>query len=50
VRAGIVVLLVGLAIAVLVFVATSGGVVFLPLIFLPCLFFWPRRSDRDDRL
>jgi hypothetical protein len=49
VRAGIVILLIGLAVAVIVFVATSGRVIFLPLIFLPFVFFWPRRRSRDGR-
>jgi hypothetical protein len=40
--------LVGLAIAALVFVITGGHVVFLPLVFLPVVFFWPRRRDRRD--
>ncbi len=35
-------LAVGLAVAVIVFVATAGHVVFLPLVFLPLGLFLPR--------
>jgi Flp pilus assembly protein TadB len=48
-RAALVFLLIGLAVAVIIFVATSGRVIFLPLIFLPLVFFWPRRRSRDRR-
>lgn len=42
------VLLIGLAVGVIAFAATGGHVIFLPLIFVPLVFFWPRRR-RDQR-
>jgi len=46
------VLAIGLAIAVIVFVATAGHVVFLPLLFLPIGLFslGHRRRQRQPRL
>jgi hypothetical protein len=41
------VLAVGLVVAVVIFVATSGHVVFLPLVFVPLVFLWPRRDGRS---
>ena len=42
------VILIGLAIGAIVFLATGGRVVFLPFVFLPFVFLWPfsRRSRR----
>jgi hypothetical protein len=48
VRGAVIVVALGLAIAIVVFVVTGGHVVFLPLVFLPLVFFWPRRRDRHD--
>jgi hypothetical protein len=43
-------LAIGLAIAILVFVATGGHFIFLPLLFLPLgLFSFGHRRSRDDR-
>jgi hypothetical protein len=36
----------GVAFAAIVYVATGGHVFFLPLVFVPLVFFWPRRPDR----
>jgi uncharacterized membrane protein YccC len=47
VRGAFVVLAVGLVVAMVIFVATSGHVVFLPLVFIPLVFFWPRRDRRS---
>jgi hypothetical protein len=49
-RGGVLVLLIGLAVAVIVYVATGGHVFFLPLIFLPFVFFWPRGRGHHRRL
>jgi hypothetical protein len=49
VRAGVLLLLIGLAVAVIVYVATGGHVVFLPLVFLPFVFFWPGGRRRGRR-
>jgi hypothetical protein len=45
-KGGILVLLIGLAVAAIVFVATSGHVVFLPLVFLPFVFIRPPGRGR----
>jgi hypothetical protein len=46
----VLVLLIGLAVAAIVYVATGGHVFLLPLILLPFVFFWPRHSGRQRRL
>jgi hypothetical protein len=45
-KGGILVLLIGLAVAAIVFVATSGHVVFLPLVLLPFVFIRPPGRGR----
>jgi hypothetical protein len=47
VKGAVVVLLIGLAVGLIVFVATSGHAIFLPLIFVPFVFFWPLRRNRS---
>jgi hypothetical protein len=42
VRGPLLALAVGLLVAVVVFVATRGHVVFLPLLLVPLVFVWPR--------
>jgi hypothetical protein len=41
VRSAVLLFLVGLVVAVIVFVATSGHVLFLPLILFPLVLSWP---------
>jgi hypothetical protein len=48
-RAALTLLLIGLAVGVVAFVATGGHVVFLPLVFVPLVFFWPLGRRRDRR-
>jgi hypothetical protein len=48
-RGGVLVLLIGVAAAVMVYVATGGQLFFLPLVFLPFVYFWPG-SRRRQRL
>jgi hypothetical protein len=47
-RGGVLILLIGVAAAAMVYVATGGQVFFLPLVFLPFVFFWP--GGRRQRL
>jgi hypothetical protein len=42
----VLVLLIGLAVAAIVYAATGGHVFFLPLVFLPLIFFWPGGRSR----
>jgi hypothetical protein len=49
-RAGVLVLLIGLAVAAIVYLATGGQVIFLPLLFLPFVVFRPRDHGRQRRL
>ena len=46
VKGAFVVLLLGLTIGAIVYLATSGRVIFLPLVFVPLVFLWPRGRDR----
>jgi hypothetical protein len=49
VRSVVVVLLIGLAVGVIVYLATGGHVIFLPLVFLPLVFFLPSGRSRGRR-
>ena len=49
-RAGVLVLLIGLAVAAIVYLATGGHLIFLPLLFLPFVVFRPRDHGRQRRL
>jgi hypothetical protein len=49
-RGAALVLLIGLAVAAIVYLATGGHVLFLPLIFLPFVFFRLRGPGRQRRL
>jgi hypothetical protein len=48
VKGAFLVLLTGLAVGAIIFLATGGHVIFLPLIFVPLVFVWPRRRH-DQR-
>ena len=45
-KGAFVVLMLGLTIGAIVYLATSGRVIFLPLVFVPLVFLWPRGRDR----
>ena len=49
VRSVVAVVLVGIAIGAIVFLATGGRVIFLPLVFLPFVMFWPGGRNRRFR-
>jgi hypothetical protein len=42
----VILLAIGLAVGLVVFVATSGHVLVLPLVFVPLVVFWPRDRGR----